>query len=70
MEGTGLDQHTFLFGNQESSSSSSQELIDEPPDEKEHRRDEILRRFAFHQFTQHRFDESLKNYLQIKEGWL
>lgn len=38
---------------------SHQELIDEAPEEKEHRRDEILRRFAFHQFTQHKFEESL-----------
>ncbi len=42
-------------------------LIDEPAVEKLHRRDEILRRFAFHQFTQHKFEESLKNYLIIKE---
>ena len=48
--------------------SFSQELIDEAPDEKDHRRNEILRRFAFHQFTQHKFEESLKNYLQIQEG--
>ena len=45
-----------------------QELIDESPEEKQHRKNEILRRFAFHQFTQHKFEDSLKNYLEIKEG--
>ena len=47
-----------------------QELIHEPPDEKAMRRNTVLRKFAFHQFTQYKFQESLDNYLKIKEGVL
>ena len=45
-----------------------QDLIDEPPDDKQTRRNTVLRKFAFHQFTQFQFKESLENYLKIKEG--
>ena len=48
----------------------TQDLIDEPPDEKNHRRCTVLRKYAFHQFTQLKFQESLENYLKIKEGVL
>ena len=34
------------------------------------RRMEILRRYAFYLFTQHKFEQSLKIYLEIKEGIL
>ena len=45
-----------------------QELIEENSEEAARRRSEIPRRLAFHQFTQYKFEESLKNYLVIKEG--
>ncbi len=44
-----------------------QDLIDEAPAEKLHRRDAILRRLAFYEFTQHKFEDSLRHYLAIKE---
>ena len=47
-----------------------QDLIDEPPEEKAMRRNTVLRKFAFHQFTQYKFQEALENYLRIKEGVL
>lgn len=47
-----------------------QELIKESEEEHKTRCDEILRRFAFFLFTQHKFTESLEHYLQIKEGEL
>ncbi len=45
-----------------------QELIDEPPQEAKLRREGILRRLAIYQFTQSKFEESLKNYLEIQES--
>lgn len=48
--------------------SHPQDLIEEMPEEAARRRAEILRRLAFHQFTLHKFQESLKNYLEIEEG--
>ena len=32
------------------------------------RRNTVLRKYAFHLFTQYKFKESLENYLKIKEG--
>ncbi len=45
-----------------------QELIDEPPQEAKLRREGILRRLAFYQFTLSKFEESLKIYLEIQES--
>ena len=50
------------------STDHTQDLIDEPADEKIRRRNTVLRKYAFHLFTQHQFKESLENYLKIKEG--
>ena len=57
-----------LFPLSLSLSLSPQDLIDESPEEKMSRRNTVLRKFAFHQFTQYKFKESLENYLKIKEG--
>lgn len=43
------------------------ELIKETEEDRKMRRMEILRRYAFYLFTQHKFEQSLKIYLEIKE---
>ena len=45
-----------------------QDLIDEDTERKKERRDGIVRRFAFYEFSNHKFKESLEHYLEIKEG--
>jgi hypothetical protein len=63
------DQQESLFvnGRQFELALQISDLIDEPPEEKAMRRNTVLRKFAFHQFTQYKFQEALENYLRIKE---
>ena len=50
------------------SSLSLQDLIDEDRERKQERRNGIVRRFAFYEFSNHKFKESLEHYLEIREG--
>jgi hypothetical protein len=57
----------FVNGRQFELALQISALINEPPEEKTQRRRTVLRKYAFHQFTQLQFKDSLDNYLKIEE---